>query len=78
YVSLNGSRGVTKVSSVTYLQPRVTDFADLRTISQSSLMVAVNSNVSLAFNFDLAYDSRPAPGVEKLDTETSIGVKLVW
>lgn len=57
-----------KLVESAYLQPKLTDFADLRIQSESELMFKLTDSLSFSSSFTLAYDAKPPNTIQKLDT----------
>jgi len=67
-----------RFSIVVYAQPRLSDFSDLKILSENHLGVVLTKKLSLSVNFAFMYDSKPPDGIKNLDTNTKVGftVKL--
>jgi len=59
-----------------YAQPRLTDAADYRLLSDSQLVVKVNSKISLSTTFSVAFDNRPPATIKKTDTALKSAVSV--
>ena len=57
-----------QVVETLYLQPRVTDAADTRLLSESSIVLKATKRLSVTTSFTIAFDNRPPQTVEKTDT----------
>lgn len=62
------SDGIDAVTT-TYFQPRVEDPGDIRIESESAFVFKVTKLFSTGITFVAHYDSNPAPGVLRTDTE---------
>jgi hypothetical protein len=51
-----------------YVQPRLTDPSDVRLLSESQLVVKVNSTLAFTTSFMIAYDAAPPAAIKKRDT----------
>ena len=60
----------------TYVQPRLSDFADLRVIGDLALEVSLSKSVKLVESFGFSYDSRPPDTVETTDISTVTKLRL--
>ena len=56
-----------RAGSITYLQPRLDGFGDVRMLSDTQLHVPLAQRLSLGFALLVRYDSRPPPNVDELD-----------
>jgi hypothetical protein len=61
-----------------YAQPRLTDLADTRLLSESSLVVKATDKLSVATSFTIAFDNRPPETVEKTDTALITTMTYEW
>ena len=68
------------LSSTSYAQPRITDFADYRLLNESALSVGLGEHFSLGIAFTLRHDSDPVRLVDGepplVPTDTSITNKI--
>ena len=55
---------------ITFYQPRLDNFADIRCLGESSFTIRGNEWLSMQLTFSLGYDTQPFVGVEKMDTTT--------
>lgn len=62
--------------SVTYYQPKISDWNDLKAISDNSFVSELSSLLDLTFGVSLRYDSRPPDTIKKLDTTTKFGLSF--
>jgi putative salt-induced outer membrane protein YdiY len=62
--------------SVTYFQPGLSDFGDLRSITENAIIVDIGKIVSLNMKFNARYDSRPPDTKKNLDTITRFGISF--
>jgi putative salt-induced outer membrane protein YdiY len=62
-----------RLVGVAYVQPRLTDFGDMRTLLDTSLLFAVTSDVELAVRGQWRHDTRPPGGVEPDDVRFTTG-----
>lgn len=63
-------------SSVTYVQPRFSDFGDTRVLENADLSVQVSERFSLVNTLSLRIDTRPPKSVKKTDLGLTVGVRL--
>lgn len=71
-----GTRQLTealRLVGVAYVQPDLSDFEDLRTLTDLSLQIALTDNVDLTVRDEWRRDSRPPAGVRKSDVVLSTG-----
>lgn len=61
-----------------YVQPRLTDAADTRLLSESSMVVRATKKLSLTTSFTVAYDNRTPETVEKTDTALQTTLTYEW
>lgn len=59
---------------IAYYQPSVQSLADTRAQLDTSLEIALGQKLGLSIEYDLVYDSRPAPDVKKLDSKYLVGL----
>lgn len=64
------------ISSITYYQPDIVDFADYRFSNESSLSIGVTNRLTFKVIYNLLYDSRPP--VDVPNTIYSISNGLGW
>jgi len=78
YLSLGYSlpSGNGEFTSVTYYQPRLNDFSDLRLSTQTSLTLKISSTLSMVNSLNLYYESRPAKTVAKFNYMLENGLRL--
>ena len=62
--------------SITYYQPEIGNWNDLRVLSENAIAVAVTEQLDLLIGFNLRYDSEPPDDIKDLDTITKIGFEL--
>jgi putative salt-induced outer membrane protein YdiY len=75
---LNIAASMTETLDVTwiiYSQPRFSDFADIRLLSEAKLSVRISRYLSLTNTFRLRYDSDPPDGIEDLDSALLVGLQ---
>lgn len=65
-------------SSISYFQPRVDDFADLRLTSESEFSSKLGSGFKMALSVVAAYDAVPPGVVENWDISSRAGLKYSW
>ena len=65
-----------RVDAYAYYQPVITDFSDARVSAGSNLDVALVGELALITGFRYAYNSQPAPGVEKSDMWLRTGLRF--
>ncbi len=65
-----------KFISVTYFQPKITDWKDFKSISDNSFVSELSSLLDLTFGVSLRYDSGPPYPIKKLDTVTKFGLSF--
>jgi len=63
------------ISWIMYAQPRFSDFADIRLLSEATLSFRINRYLSLTDTFRLRYDAEPPDGIENLDTALLTGLQ---
>ncbi|MBE0591088.1 MAG: DUF481 domain-containing protein [Gemmatimonadales bacterium] len=59
-----------------YAQPRFDDFADIRVLADTRLVVNVSRHVGLVNSFLLRWDSGPPDEIEALDTTLRTGLRI--
>ncbi len=61
-----------------YVQPRVTNPADIRLLNDTVFEVKPNERLTVGIGFNLAFDNSPPVSVPKLDTQlrTTVGIRL--
>ncbi len=64
------------VVTTTYVQPRTTEPSDVRVLSESGFSFKISSWLSTSISFVGHYDSDPAPGVLRTDTELKNAITL--
>jgi putative salt-induced outer membrane protein YdiY len=62
--------------SVTYFQPKISNWKDFKSISDNSFVSELSSLIDLTFGVSLRYDSRPPDAIKKLDTVTKFGLSI--
>ena len=67
-----------RVDAYAYYQPVITDFSDARVSAGSNLDVALVGQLALITGFRYAYNSQPAPGVEKSDMWLRTGLRFTF
>ena len=65
-----------RVDAHAFYQPVLSDWSDARLSAGSNLDVLLIGELSLVVGFRLAYNSRPAPGVEETDFWLRTGLRL--
>lgn len=60
--------------SVSYYQPNLEYFSDLKLISENSLIIKISELLRFNVNFNVRYDAIPPDGIKDLDTITKIGI----
>ncbi len=67
-----------KLLSVTYIQPEIGRWRDVKIISENALIVDLGRHLELAIKVNLRYDSRPPDQTKELDTLSNfaLAVKL--
>ncbi|MEX2470624.1 MAG: DUF481 domain-containing protein [Gemmatimonadota bacterium] len=71
-----GTRRLTealRLVGVAYVQPDLSDFGDLRTLTDLSLQIALTDNVDLTVRGEWRRDARPPTGVRRSDVVLSTG-----
>ena len=66
------------ITSMTYLQPVINDWGDVRTLSNLRIASSVTDALALTVSFDLRYDSGPPDGVSALDTSLRTGLRYIY
>ncbi len=62
--------------SVTYFQPKITEWSDYKAISDNSFVSELSELLDITFGVSLRYDSRPPDEIKKLDTITKFGLSF--
>ncbi len=62
--------------SVTYFQPKITEWSDYKAISDNSFVSELSELLDITFGVSLRYDSRPPDTIKKLDTITKFGLSF--
>ena len=62
--------------SVTYYQPKIGEWNDIKAISDNTFVSELSSLLDLTFGVSLRYDSKPPDTVKKLDTITKFGLSF--
>jgi len=62
--------------SVTYYQPKISDWNDLKAISNNAFVSELSTFIDLTFGVSLGYDSRPPETIKKLDTTPKFGLSF--
>ena len=62
--------------SVTYFQPKITEWSDYKAISDNSFVSELSKLLDITFGVSLRYDSRPPDTIKKLDTVTKFGLSF--
>lgn len=75
---LSGRVGVGKGELVftTYIQPRVAQINDVRTLLDARLAAPLSERASLSVNVRLRHDTKPVDSVEELDLKLSVGASF--
>ena len=78
YLSLqcNLPSGAGELTSVTYYQPRLNNFRDLRISNQTSLTFKISSKLSMVNSLNLYYESRPAKTISNFNYMLENGFRL--
>jgi len=78
YLSVQASfpSGAGELTSVTYFQPRLSDFSDLRLSNQTSLTFNITSKIAFINSLNLIYDSRPAQNISKFNFMVDNGIRI--
>jgi hypothetical protein len=77
YLSLGGKLGDrVRLANVTYVQPRVNAFRDLRLLNEVSASVDIDKRFSAKVLSQLHYNSTPPYGVKPLDVDTLTSLVL--
>lgn len=74
----NGDTNRVALSITGYVQPRITDFGNLRLLGDATFAVRIVHALAITISSNLRYDSRPPDGIESLDTTTKTGLALSW
>lgn len=62
--------------SVTYFQPKITQWSDFKAISDNSFISELSKLIDITFGVSLRYDSRPPDTIKQLDTVTKFGLSF--
>jgi hypothetical protein len=68
----------TVITSTTYIQPAVGDFADARALENFRLATSITESLALSVSWDLRWDSDPPDGIAALDTTLRTGVTYTY
>jgi hypothetical protein len=66
------------LTSTTYVQPRLDDFGDLRSLEEASLVINVSKRIATKLGCTLRYDRRPPTGVKPTDVEVRNSLAFTW
>ena len=66
------------LKSTTFVQPKFTDFGDLRIHSENGLTVKANESFGITVSFTASYDSQPFADVEPLDTNLKTSLDFTF
>ena len=66
------------MTSTTYFQPAVGNWADARTLANLRVASSVTDELDLTVSFDLRYDGGPPDGVSALDTSLRTGLRYTY
>ncbi|HET7504098.1 MAG TPA: DUF481 domain-containing protein [Kofleriaceae bacterium] len=61
-----------------YVQPRLTDPADLRLLGELSIVSKLSSWLALKNSFTVAYDRNPPDGIKRYDTQLDLGAVFTF
>lgn len=61
-----------------YVQPRITDPADTRLLSESSIVLKATDKLSFTTAFIISFDNRPPQTIKKTDTSLLTTVVYAW
>jgi putative salt-induced outer membrane protein YdiY len=64
------------VSSVTYFQPRIGFFTDIRIFHQTTFNVVINSLIDFVSTIETRYDSKPRSGLKSSDFLLKQGIQI--
>lgn len=64
------------VGSTTYWQPALNDVGDYRLLEQAGLIFKINERLDLTVKVNIAHDSKPPAGVDKMDIDYKTGIEL--
>jgi hypothetical protein len=78
YLSIKLSNPKLAFTSISYVQPRADDFADLRLTTENEFSSDIGSGFKFTLSFSAAYDARPPGVVEEWDFATRAGLKYAW
>ena len=67
-----------KLSEAIYVQPKLTDPADIRVLSELSLKSKITKSVALKTSFVLAYDSAPPDTISGFDTTLETAIEVAF
>lgn len=77
YVSIGGRLGErVRLANVTYVQPRVNAFRDVRALNETSVSVDIDKRFSAKIANQVHYNSTPPYGVKPLDVDTLTSLVL--
>ena len=78
YLSVQASfpNGVGELTSVTYYQPRLSDFSDRRISNQTSLTFNITSKIAFINSLNLIFDSRPAKNISTFNFMVDNGIRI--
>jgi putative salt-induced outer membrane protein YdiY len=66
YVSFDGQfTDNIGLNTITYFQPKITNFGTFRLANETSIRLAVNKNLSVRFIYNLTHDNRDREGIRK-------------
>ncbi|MFC1557790.1 DUF481 domain-containing protein [candidate division KSB1 bacterium] len=65
-----------RLTWTTYFQPYISDFKDIRILSEKGMLVGLNKHLSLDIAFRMRYDSQPPKDTKSLDTALKTGLVL--
>ncbi len=79
YVSVRlGEGNRLKLTATSYVQPAVSDWGDLRVLTEIELTVIIASDFSFTHSLSYRYDSEPPAGVKEYDLKLQNGLKLAF
>ena len=67
-----------KLGETIYVQPALTDPADVKLLSESELLVTVSARLGFKTTFRLAYDSRPPETVSRHETALKSAIQVTF
>ena len=78
YLSLQATfpNGAGELTSVTYYQPRLSDFTDRRISNQTSLTFNITSKIAFIHSLNLIFDSRPANNISTFNFMVDNGIRI--